>query len=922
MTRRFGRFGALLAAGLLATATAAATAHGQETGRIAGRIVDGTTGQGLTNVGVQITGTTVGTQSGVDGRFVIPAAPAGTISLTVRRLGYRAKTVTGVMVPAGGAVEQNVTLETAVVQLATTVVTAEAERGSVGDALDQQRSATGIVASISAEQMSRSPDGDASQAVQRVSGVTVQDDKTVFVRGLGERYTTTTLNGARLPSADPEKRSVPLDMFPSGLLQSISTQKTFTPDMSGDFAGAQVDIKTREFPAERTWAASLSLGANTAATGQSVLQGPRLSGDLFALGSGARAAPSALATAGDLRNLQTQGDINSAARQLRNNWTPVSGTGLPNSSFGLSLGGQDPIFGRSIGYLASANYSVSQDVHTNEVRSNPAITDGAISELERWEGRTGVTSATLSGMLNLTTFLGTHTRLSLDNTYTRTADNEASQDEGFTFFYLAPARRSTQRYVERAVRSNQLRGEHVIGDSRQLDWNLTSSGVSRLEPDRTDLVYVEFQSPTGSYFGYPASDPQAGRRTFGDLSENSYSSAVNFSQSFGDVSRPFNVKTGALLRYTSRDALNNQFSVYADQLPAGAERLSAEEIYARFAVEGSGGTLRISGANEAGSYEARELLSAGYAMIEIPFGERLRATVGARVENAAVDVDSDITSGRQISANLDNTDVLPSLVLNFRATENHTFRASVTQTLARPEYRELAPIQYLEVIGNNITRGNENLQRSLIRNADLKWEFYPTDGELFSVGVFAKQFDDPIERVDVASGGPSFVTFVNSESAFNVGLELEARKGLGSFLEAAEAFDVFANVTLMRSDISIGEGVSSNTNSSRPMIGQAPYVVNTGVNYRLPFAGASATLLYNVVGKRIWAAGTIPYPDIYEMPRNMLDFSLRFPAFGNTTVRFDARNLMNAPYVLEQGPLVRERYETGRTFSLGLSWRP
>ncbi|MBL8958995.1 MAG: carboxypeptidase regulatory-like domain-containing protein, partial [Gemmatimonadetes bacterium] len=231
----------LLSAGVGAQATPATT------GRIVGRVIDAASGQGLPDVGIQVVGTTLGTQSGVEGRYTLVNVPAGPITIQLRRLGFQPKSVTGILLEAGKTVEQNVTLEAATITLTAQVVTASAERGSVNEALDAQRVAVGVVSAITSEQISRSPDSDAAQAVQRVSGVTITGGKYVFVRGLGERYTTAQLNGTRIPSPEPEKRVVPLDLFPAGLLQTITTQKTFTPDQQGDFSGAQVDIKTREF---------------------------------------------------------------------------------------------------------------------------------------------------------------------------------------------------------------------------------------------------------------------------------------------------------------------------------------------------------------------------------------------------------------------------------------------------------------------------------------------------------------------------------------------------------------------------------------------------------------------------------------------------------------------------------------------------
>ncbi|MGI8548101.1 MAG: TonB-dependent receptor plug domain-containing protein, partial [Gemmatimonadaceae bacterium] len=249
--------------------TSVATTLGAQVsaGRIVGVVVDSKTGAPLSDVTVQVTATGARSRTGVDGRFSLVTQP-GTVAIQLRRIGFAPKTVSGIVIPWGGAVEQNVTLDVAAARLAAQVVTASAERGTVSEALNKQRATTAIVNSITAEQIARSPDGDAAQAVGRVSGVTVQDNKYVFVRGLGERYTTTSLNGVRIPSPEPERRAVPLDIFPSSLLQSVTTSKTFTPDQPGDFSGAQVNLETREFPLRRVVTYATSVGFNAAATGK------------------------------------------------------------------------------------------------------------------------------------------------------------------------------------------------------------------------------------------------------------------------------------------------------------------------------------------------------------------------------------------------------------------------------------------------------------------------------------------------------------------------------------------------------------------------------------------------------------------------------------------------------------------------------
>jgi hypothetical protein len=359
MTFSFLRRILVVALGLLAAGDVL-RAQQSGRGRIIGRIVDQESGHGVTDAGVQVVGTTLGVQSGIDGRFQIAGVPAGPVTIQVRRLGYAPKTVTGIQLAANQTLEQNISLAPAGVTLQAMVVSAAAEKGSVSEALDAQRTATAIVSSITSEQISRSADGDAAQAVQRVSGVTVQDGRYVFVRGLGERYTVTQLNGARMPSPEPERRVVPLDLFPTGMLQTITTSKTFTPDQQGDFSGAQVDIRTREFPALRTWSIQSTVGVNPRVTGRDVLNARGVGGEAYALAGSGRDLPNLVKRVGNFQQFPlNQGDKNRLVNSFRNVWTPTDRQGAPNGSAALSFGGSDPVFGLRIGYLFSGTYSYS-----------------------------------------------------------------------------------------------------------------------------------------------------------------------------------------------------------------------------------------------------------------------------------------------------------------------------------------------------------------------------------------------------------------------------------------------------------------------------------------------------------------------------------------------------------------------------------
>ena len=903
------------------------------TGRITGRVLDAKTGAGLTDAGVQVVGTTLGTMSGVDGRFTLAAVPAGTVTLQVRRIGYQPKTITGIVLAAGRTVEQDVTLGAATVRLQAVAVTAAAERGTVSQALDRQRTATGVVNAITSEQIARSPDGDAAAAVTRVSGVTVQDGKYVFVRGLGERYTTASLNGARIPSPEPERRVVPLDLFPAGLLQSVTTSKTFTPDQQGDFSGAQVDIQTREFPARRVTTVTTGSGMNTAATGRSIVRAPRLGSEWAGFSGSRRSMPAAIAGAGDLTGLDSRPALNGAVRAFRNRWSPIAAEGLPNASTSLSVGGQDPILGQRIGYIASLSYQASQEARLDEVRGTYQGDQGGRPErFAYFDGQTGRESVLWGGLLNLSTMLGGRTRLMLNNTYNRTSDNEAHVDQGTYEPFLGDAvRRTTLRFVERSVRSNQLRGEHSLSDRQQLDWSVTSSGVRRDEPDRSDFVYRGGEAPNGDPLPLGLLENGNGAlRTFGALRESNLSLDASHRITFGPAERATQLKVGAFFRRTARDADNRQFdlSPLGGRLSQQQRAQDPEYLYARYSGD-QDSVFNIRPLGFGGSYDASDRLTAGFAMVELPLAARLRLVGGARLENARIRVRSEVVNrpGVFADARLDDTDLLPSLALNMKVSERQNVRLSASQTLSRPEYRELSPVLVTDVLGDGARQGNASLRRGLIRNYDARWELYPSAGEVLSVGVFGKQFVDPIERIDLATSGQPLVTFANARGASNLGVELEARTGLGRLAPALAPLSAFVNATVMRSQIRLDRASgNAGTNLDRPMVGQAPYVVNTGVSYASLAGGVSATLLYNRVGPRIFAAGTDPLPDVYEHPRNLLDLSLRLPLMARVAAKLDLRNLLDAPVLVTQGEgrgdAVRERYRVGRVVSAGLSFQP
>jgi len=918
---------ATIAAGALAVAGSRASAQQVPTGRIVGRIIDAATGLGISDVGVQRVGATSGVQSGVDGRFTLTSVPAGTVTIHARRIGYVPKTVTGVYLAANQTLELNISLKNSATLVAGLVVTASAERGTVNEALDQQRTAVGVVNSVTAEQISKSPDGDAAQAVQRVSGVTVQDGRYVFVRGLGERYTTASLNGARVPSPEPEKRVVPLDLFPSGLLQTVTTTKTFTPDQQGDFAGAVVDIRTREFPAERTITAQFVGGYTAGASGSSLIAPRGVGGEAFAMAGSRRNLPALVASLGNFQNVSlNHADQNTVINQFRNAWTPTTSTAPPNSSGSISMGGNDPVFGRRIGYLLSGSYAFNTDLKDNQIRAlaDRGNTPGETRPIDVFTGQTGTQSVLWGGLANLSTMFGEGSRLAFSGMYNRTADNEARVETGHFENEGFDAKITRMDYVQRAVSSAQLTGSHEYG-SHRLNWAVTASGVRRDEPDRSE--FVQSITPTvggGEALRWVSTGNGGAVRTFSSLAEHSVEGKSDYQWSFGAFGRSHSFKIGALGRQTTRNADTRAYSISAPSAGDSVTLLQPEQIFDGRFTNANDSVLTIGPLAQGGSYDAHDNLAAGYATAEIGLSERARLIGGARLEHDRLRVNAFSTLGSPLAVHKDWDDILPALALNVQLRDDQQARFSVSRTLARPEYRELAPIETRDVLNGDDVLGNDELQRTNVFNADARWEWYPRSAEVVSFGLFAKKFTNPIERVYQAAGsGTRVVFFTNAKSATNYGVELEARKNLSFIAPGLNRLQAFTNLTVMQSQIHLGEDTrASATNASRRMVGQAPYVLNGGLTYLAQGNSLSATVLYNRVGPRIDAAGDRPLPDVVEETRNSLDVSLRLPVAGAFSARIDAKNILDDPYTVRQGTVTRERYRTGRVAQAGLVWRP
>lgn len=918
---------------LLAAAPLAGQGRDQDTGQIVGRVVDAALARPLSNAQVYVNDGVVGSLTDMDGRYVIGSAPAGTVSVTVQLIGYATKTVTDVVVTPERVTVLDLTVEETAVELEGIVVAAERERDTQVFLLDARRTAPSLIEAVGAVEISRRPDSDAADVAQRLTGVTVSEGKYVFVRGLGERYSQTSLNGSSLPSPEPEREVVPLDLFPSGFLQSLRTQKSYTPDLPADFSGGSVRIETKDFPNETTVRLGLGSSFNTNSQFQDGYLAYAGGGrDWLGFDDGTRDQPSVVH--------QIMGDVTSGQRlpadagqrvaigqsfqQLDQGFQPVLQRTPLNRTVNASVGGRTELFDEGeLGYFVAGNYGDVYTLRENEIERkwrvsafDPSIPEDVRTPNVDYRFTRGTRNVTWGTISNLTVKPNRNQKVSLRTTVSLSTEDEARTYLGDNREDIGGIVRSDRlRFVSRLMLWSQLSGEHsLLGDSR-LEWRATAARANRDEPLLREAVYLE---DDGDFFLHPIGE--SGRYFWSEMTDDDMSGAFDWTTPFEFLGNEAAVKFGAEARERTRDfaarRLNWDFVGGVvqdlDEALAGATIVSNARRRGEFAIEDvvEPGDL----------YDASDRRGAGYLLLDLMLGKRFQAITGARVERYNLGLFSRGDTLQEI----DQTDLAPSVNLIFGAGDNVKIRAAGSRTVDRPEFREMAPFQFTEATSLRQLFGNPDLTPAEITSADLRLDWFVGLGDMISVGGFYKRIINPIEQVFIAAASTAF-SFQNAKEASVVGFEAETQMALGRFSESLEDFSLQANFSLIHSDVQVreGEGGFNPTNLTRPLEGQAPYVLNTALTYANS-SRLEVGLFLNRFGDRLEAAGGGGIPDLYEKARTQLDASLGFPLVGGATAKVKATNLLNTDFRFEQEAngvtQIQRLYSVGRTVSVGLSW--
>lgn len=912
---------AALVLAVIAASALGVNAQAPQQGRVTGRVLDAINASPLPGVTVEVVGSTTSTVTDLDGRYTLTIT-RGKHQVRIALSGFAEKVIP-VDLSATAAQTLDVTLALSGFSEQVNVtgqITNEATTSSAATQLLERRRATTINDNMGGQEMKANADGNAASALQRVTGLSVVDNQYVFVRGLGERYSNTSLSGAILPSTEPDRKVVALDMFPSSLLDSVQVVKSFTPDRSAEFAGGLVELNMSKLPSRTSFDASYSFGGNSQSFGQSILDHGAGSRDWLGLSNKDRRLPAAFPAKRVIRGGIYTPDVGVLASELEtlgeslpNAWSPQTVDGRANQGFSLALGTR---MGR-LGLSASLTHSFKTDYQEEDLVYFANVGGTTLEPFSTYEYKVGTTRATLSGLLNLAYQVNSTNRFAFQGFSTDKGKRETRTFEGYYDDAGRNLRNSRLLWQEESLRTGQLTGEHFLPSlsNSRIDWRATFARSHRDEPDIRETLYEELSFNSGIYT--IADESQSGLRMWNDLQEDAVDLAVNWSLAFaGPQGLPAMFKFGPSYSLRERDFSSRRFRfIPTPGIPGVVVRFDLtqrpEDLFSTANI-GERYELREETRNT-DFYNAEQRVVGGYGMVDLSFSPKTRLIAGVRMENYRQFVDTFDLFDFDFDGEIEvirgenkSTDFFPALNLVYAVTPSQNLRVGFSQTVNRPEFRELAPFEFTDIVGGRAVVGNPDLERSLIQNYDLRWEHFGGAENVLSASLFLKQFDQPIERI-IQATSQLRTSFDNAKSARNVGLELEARRRL------SDLFLVGVNYTFIDSSISLQDRQTNVlTSLDRPLVGTSKHLFNAMAELRLPIV--TARLLVNSFSDRIGDVGSFGLPDIIEEGRNTVDLALS-KSLGRMSLRFSAENLTDTPFRFVQGAgNVHRAFSIGRTY--------
>lgn len=867
----------------------------------------------LSFANVIVLGTTYGSNTDENGYYTI-SLPEGKYNILVSLMGYKADTLKNIVLVKGETKTLNLKLSEQSKELQQIEIGAQKITNTENAVIIETRKSDQIINAISQEQILKTQDRTASEVLRRVPGITLFNNNFLVVRGLSERYNLVLLNGILTPSSEIDKKSFSFDAIPSNALDKMVVYKTGAAELPGEFAGGIVKIYTKNsFDKDE-----FSIGASSSVRGNTTFKNFFYSNtsktDWLGIDDGTRTLPSNFPN--NLKDVPNAETLASLGQALPNEWQTINKNARPDIRFNVSYAKNLKTKKVKVSQLSYINYSNTLQAF---VAKNYAynVFDTAQQKSEKiyeYTDNNYQNNVRLSAMHNWNILINSKHKIEFKNLFNQTGSNQTVLRTGENFEESSDVQDYSYRYISRSFYTAQLLGTHEGKNEKFLsNWVAGFSFINSNEPDfrrirtRRDLNAVD-SVPYLVIISPVASTLDAGR-FYGKLQEKVITVAPNFEQKFlTDRSNiQLSLKAGAFVEYKTRNFDARWMAYKKARTSLFNNNLLGESLVNIFQssnINDSTGFKLDEGTNPSDRYDAQNLLVAGYASLPISINDRVNIISGLRVEHNIQQLQSATFSNKPILVYNAITSLLPSLNVSYSLNEKQKLRAAYSKTINRPEFRELAPFAFYDFQYNFNIYGNDSLKTPSIHNIDFRWEFYPSAGDMLNVAFFYKRFNNPIETIFIpgsGSGGTKDFSFSNAENAKSIGVELEIRKSLNTLIKKTflQHVDVLFNAAYIYSKVQLGIDVVGQ-NLQRPLMGQSPYIVNAGLFFNQPDWKFQCNVLYNIIGKRIFAVGTAINPDIYEMPRNLLDITLSKTFGKHLELRFSIQDILNNKWALVQ----------------------
>ncbi|MCC5918009.1 MAG: carboxypeptidase-like regulatory domain-containing protein [Cryomorphaceae bacterium] len=866
-------------------------------------------GEALIGVNIVLKGDRVyGTSTDISGRFSLENIIAGSYELEVSYVGYKTQRKT-ITFSKGANQKLDIKLEESATSLNAAVVSAERVMNTEKALVLATKDAKEVVSGISMQEISRSQDGNAAQVMQRVPGVTIVGNRFVMIRGISERYNNVMINNVVAPSTEVDKRTFSFDLLSAGSLDRMMIYKSGSPDLPGDFAGGVIKITTKNEVTEDFINLHFDVGYRQNTTFGTYMQSQGSPTDFLGFDNGFRSLPSNFPSTYDYQGLNNASPQKAEiARELNNNFAPQAMNALPDHSVGVSIGRVGKLNGKKLTSFNSFNIGTSYQQYQRSFNRYFEWVDQT-NPILPWEAYLDdhyTKSQKVNILSNWTYDLGHGNILKFSNFFTQIGENETIIRNGNNFLQRPDSdfRNYLLGFQSRSIYTGQLEGIH-LRDKSKIDWVVGFSYLGESEPDlRRFRTFRDISAGDEEPFMMqlpPSSNIFETGRYWGELHETSNSFGFNYTKEIGaQGNQKREIKVGTYTDYRSRSFNSRYFSYLYPGFfePNEGERLirlPLNEIFAPENIRSKDGFALEEGTRPLDSYSASNLLNAAYVKLVYPW-KRFNFSGGVRGEFNIQNMLSEDNAG-VIEVNNPIFSTLPFANVTYMVSPKNQLRASASTTVNRPEFRELAPFLFYDYKMNAGRYGNPDLKTAVIQNFDMRWEYYPRLGEVISLGTFYKYFTNPIENRSIITTEQPSLSYMNADFAQNYGLESEIRLSMKDRIanRFLQRFSINLNASYIISEVDLGDGAVAQSRV-RPLEGQSPYIVNTGMYYEDAKRKVNMAVQYNIFGARIFLVGDDNFPTIYELPRHSLDFSFSKQIGKSIDMKFGVQNILNYAY--------------------------